>query len=35
MQEAPSAHEALAGVFAVDEIVDRAEIGVAVALMAA
>ena len=34
MQEAPAAHEALARVLAIDDVVDRGEIGLAVALVA-
>ena len=34
MQEAPAAHKAFAGVFAVDDVVDRGEIGFAVAVAA-
>ena len=34
MQEAAAAHEAFAGVFAIDDVVDRGEIGLAVALAA-
>ena len=32
MQEAPAAHKTFAGVFAIDDVVDRGEIGLAVAL---
>jgi hypothetical protein len=34
MQEAPAAHEAFAGVLAIDDVVDRGQIGLAVALAA-
>ena len=34
MQEAAAAHEAFAGIFAIDDVVDRGEIGLAVALAA-